>query len=51
MGLGRELTSRRISPGGSTDLLACAIFLDRIAAQSDWDTATGTTDEEMVCRL
>ena len=49
--LGRELTSRHISPGGSTDLLACAIFLDRVAAQSDWYNATRTTDEEMVCRL
>jgi triphosphoribosyl-dephospho-CoA synthase len=49
--LGRELTSRHISPGGSTDLLACAIFLDHVAAQSNWDNATRTTDEEMVCRL
>jgi triphosphoribosyl-dephospho-CoA synthase len=49
--LGRELTSRHISPGGSTDLLACAIFLDHVVAQSNWDNATRTTDEEMVCRL
>jgi triphosphoribosyl-dephospho-CoA synthase len=51
MHLGRELTRRRISPGGSTDLLACAIFLDHVAAQSDWDNATGTTDEDITCRL
>jgi triphosphoribosyl-dephospho-CoA synthase len=51
MRLGCELTRRRISPGGSTDLLACAIFLDHVAAQTDWDNATGLTDEEMVCRL
>jgi triphosphoribosyl-dephospho-CoA synthase len=49
--LGRELTRRHISPGGSTDLLACAIFLDHVTAQSDWDNATGTTDEDIVCRL
>jgi triphosphoribosyl-dephospho-CoA synthase len=51
MRLGRELTRRRISPGGSTDLLACAIFLDHVAAQSDWGHAGKTTDEDMVCRL
>lgn len=50
--LGRELTRRRISPGGSTDLLASAIFLDHVAAQTDWSgDAMRTTDEEMVCRL
>jgi triphosphoribosyl-dephospho-CoA synthase len=51
MRLCRELAGRRISPGGSTDLLACAIFLDHVAAQSDWDNATRTPDEEMICRL
>lgn len=49
--LGRELTRCRISPGGSTDLLACAIFLDQVAAQCDWAHETRTTDEDIVCRL
>jgi triphosphoribosyl-dephospho-CoA synthase len=49
--LGRELTRRHISPGGSTDLLACAIFLDHVAAHSDSDAVPATTDEDMICRL
>jgi triphosphoribosyl-dephospho-CoA synthase len=49
--LGRELTSHHISPGGSIDLLACAIFLDHVGAQRNWDAATKITVEEMVCRL
>jgi triphosphoribosyl-dephospho-CoA synthase len=49
--LGRELTRRRISPGGSTDLLACAIFLDHVAVQGDWAAAPAATDEDLICRL
>jgi triphosphoribosyl-dephospho-CoA synthase len=51
MRLGRELTRRRISPGGSTDLLACAIFLDHVTAQGNWYAVPATNDEDMKCRL